>query len=288
MRAFHAVVLLVALLLTGLSGAEAGEPVRVLSFNIRYGTANDGADRWENRRDKVVETIRDLDADVVGLQESLSFQIRELLEALPRYAAVGVHRDDGLLEGEGAAVFYDRTRYTLDSSGTFWLSGTPDVAGSNTWGAACNRTCTWVRLVDLGSGEAFYVYNTHFDHKGQRARRNSVGLILERIDQRATDDPFLVMGDLNADEQSDVIAGLLAGADGWDLVDTYREHHPDAKAGTYTAFKTNYDGGHRKIDYVLRGPGLRTLRADIDRRMIGGRYPSDHFPVWADVEILGE
>jgi endonuclease/exonuclease/phosphatase family metal-dependent hydrolase len=271
----------------------AGEPHRLVSYNIRFGSANDGPDRWEVRRDKVIETIRDLDGDVVGLQEAEAFQVRELLAALPRYAAVGVHRDDGRLAGEGAIVLYDRARYTLDRSGTFWLSDTPEVIASNTWDAAITRTCTWARLVDLQSGEAFSVYNTHWDHISQPAREGSALLISRRIAERPDGGRVIVMGDLNAGEDNPALRALLDGAagpsgvGGWRLVDSYREIHPDGPGGTYTGFRVDSDGGARKIDHVLRGPGLRVLDAGIDRRKIGGRYPSDHFPVWAEVEVGG-
>lgn len=258
---------------------------RVLSFNIRYGSADDGPDRWAARRAKVVSTLVDLDADVVGLQEAESPQVRELLAALPRYAAVGVHRDDGRLAGEGATLLYDRTRYTLASAGTFWLSDTPDVPGSNTWGAACNRTCTWAHLVDLASGEAFRVFNTHFDHRSQPARERSAALLVRRIEARGDDDPFVVTGDLNADEANPALLALKRGGEGWGLADTYRVLHPDARAGTFTGFDPASDGGERKIDHVLAGPAIEVLGADVDRRRIDGRYPSDHFPVWADLRL---
>lgn len=258
---------------------------RVVSFNVRYGSADDGPDRWELRRTKVVQTIRDLEPDVLGLQEVEAFQVRELLAACPRYAAAGVHRDDGRLAGEAATVLYDRARYSLAGTGTFWLSDTPEVAGSNTWGAACNRVCTWVRLVDLERGEAYWVFNAHFDHRSQEAREKSAALILERVAERGGADPFVVMGDLNADEQNPAFLRLLRGTEGMALADTYREHHPEGAAGTFTSFRVDSDGGARKIDHVLVGPGWRVDGAGIDRRKVDGRYPSDHFPVWADLRL---
>jgi len=279
------IALVLCLFVTLAARGEARESHRVVTFNIRLGSADDGPDRWEVRKERVVETIRDLDADVIGLQEVEPAQVRDLLAALPRYAAAGAHRDDGLLAGEASTILYDRGRYTLLGSGTFWLSDTPEIAGSNTWGAACNRVCTWVRLLDNGSGEAFWVFNTHFDHQSEPAREKSAALIVERIGQRGNDDPVVVTGDLNSDEVSEPVHTLLDGQGGWRLTDTYRVLHPNERAGTYTRFDPASDGGDRKIDYVLVGAGWEIVDADIDRRTIDGRYPSDHFPVWAELMI---
>ena len=279
-------VLVALLVFSVISGrSSAAEPLRVASFNIRFGSADDGPDRWELRADKVVETIRDLDADIVGLQEALPFQIRHLLGANPRYAATGVSREDGRIEGEASPILYDRTRFTLADAGTFWLSDTPDEAGTNTWGAACNRVCSWARFVDLESGDAFVILNTHWDHVSQPAREKSAELILLRAEQIADGDPFVVTGDMNAAEDNKALAELLGDAGDERLLDTYRVHHPSERAGTFTGFRTDSDGGDRKIDYVLASQGWRVTDADIDGRKIEGRYPSDHFPVWADLEV---
>ena len=281
---FRILVLLVSVLVAPVG--FAGEPSRFVSFNIRYGLADDGPDRWELRREKVTETIRDLDGDVVGLQEALPFQIRALLAALPRYAATGVGREDGRVDGEASPILFDRARFTLADAGTFWLSDTPDEAGTNTWDAACNRVCSWARLVDLGSGDAFVVFNTHWDHVGRVAREKSAALIRERAESIAGGEPFVVMGDMNAAEDSDAMAVLLGDGGEVPLTDTFRVVHPEGRAGTFTGFRVESDGGAAKIDHVLAGPGWRVLDAGIDRRRIGGRYPSDHFPVWAAVALV--
>lgn len=272
-------------LLVVLAPARAGVPLRVASFNIRFGSASDGPDRWELRADKVATTIRGLDADVVGMQEALPFQTRELLEACPRYAATGVSREDGRTDGEASPILFDRTRFTLADAGTFWLSDTPDDPGTNTWGAACNRVCSWARLVDLATGDTFVVLNTHWDHVSQPAREKSAALLLERAASIAGDELIVVMGDLNAAEDNPAMNALLGGEGSGRLADTYRTVHPEGPAGTFTGFRTDYDGGSAKIDHVLAGPGWRVLDAGIDRRMIEGRYPSDHFPVWALLAI---
>lgn len=274
---------LIAILLCMLTPMAAAEHLRVVTFNIRFGSASDGPDRWEIRREKVVETIRDLDAPIVGLQEAEAFQVKELLEALPRYAVAGVFRDDGRLAGEGAPILFDRARFTLVDARTFWLSDTPEIPDSNTWGAACTRVCTHARLLDLGSGRTLTVFNTHYDHVSQRARLESTRLILRTLNRHAGHGPVILFGDFNADESNPAYLAFFESSMEPPLRNAFRAVHPDAPGGTFNNFNPDSDGGTSKIDHILVGPGLRVLDAGIDRRKIGGRYPSDHFPVWADL-----
>lgn len=261
--------------------------LRVVSFNIRYGSANDGPDRWELRRDRAVATVRDLAPGVLGLQEAEAFQVAELLDALPGHAALGVGRDDGRTRGESSPILFDRLRFTVAESGVMWLGETPEVIGSRSADAAITRVCTWARLIELRTGRGLYVYNAHFDHRGQRSRELAAEQLAdharrmsERADRR---DPVIVMGDFNAAEDNPAFQTLTKPDERGGLIDTFRAVHPDAPGGTFTGFDTASDGGTAKIDHVLIGPGLQTLDAGIDRRTIDGRYPSDHFPVWADV-----
>lgn len=259
----------------------------VMSFNIRYGTANDGDNRWELRRQLLFDTIRTADPDVLGVQEALGGQIGEILDALPQYAALGVGRDDGKTRGEYAAILYRRDAYAVSDTGTFWFSDTPDVIASKSWGNNITRICTWARLVDR-DGRAFWVFNVHLDHQSQPSRERSTALLLERIlTRRLPDEPVIVTGDFNAGEQNAAITQLLrnAGTSGAPLIDTFRASHPDEKVvGTFTGFTVGQTSGD-KIDYVLVTPGVEVLSAGIDRTARDGRYPSDHFPVTARVRL---
>jgi len=261
------------------------EPVatdlRVATFNIRYGTAreDDPRDDWPNRREHVVETIRALDPDVLGVQEALHAQVVFLEERLEGYARVGQGRGGGERD-EYAAVFYRDARLELLDHGDFWLSETPDVVASKGWDAAVTRMATWAELRDRASGRAFRVWNTHFDHRGEVARERSSALIGARV--AASSLPDLVLGDLNADEDSPALVALRASG----LRDTFRDVHPGAtRVGTFGAFVGERDGP--KIDYVLRDEGFETIAASIDRRQFDGRDPSDHFPVTATVRLPG-
>lgn len=258
-----------------------------MTFNIRYGTAPDGEDAWPNRRAMVIETIRGYEPAVLGVQEAVRFQLDELRAALPSLAEVGVGRDDGAEAGEHAAILYDRSRFGLLDHGTFWLSDTPAVPGSMTWGNRFPRVVTWARLRDDAAESAFVVLNTHWDHESQVARERSAVQVLDWIGANAGDRPVVLMGDFNAGEANPAFRSLLDPADrGVRLRETFRAVHPDASPiGTYHAFTG--DPGGEKIDAILASPGWRVVDAAILRIRADGRYPSDHFPVTATLEWPG-
>ena len=262
------------------------EPLRVASFNIRYGTAKDGDNEWSKRREMLFQVTRDLDADIVGLQEALAFQIDEIEAAVPGYASVGVGRDDAARAGEYTAILFRTSRLRLADAGTFWFSDTPEVPASTSWGNRITRICTWARFIDR-DGRGFYVFNLHLDHESQPSRERSVALLARRIAERAFPaEPVIVTGDFNAGERNAAITSLLAPEAASRLVDTFRVLHPDATdVGTFTGFEFGNSRGE-KIDYVLVQPGTEVLSAEIVRASRDNRYPSDHFPVAATVRLL--
>jgi endonuclease/exonuclease/phosphatase family metal-dependent hydrolase len=269
------------------AGSQA-DSLAILTFNIRYGTANDGENRWANRRDLLFEVMRDADADVVGLQEALDGQLRELVKALPDYAVVGVGRDDGRTRGEYAAILFRRDRLRLSDSGTFWFSDTPDVPASKSWGNNTTRICTWARFVDR-DGFAFWHFNLHLDHESQPSRERSTAFLAQRMaERRRPEEPAIVTGDFNTGEDNPALATLLGprpGGAGPLLLDTFRVRYPDEKVvGTFSGFVSGETGGP-KIDYILVPPGTDVLGASIVRTSQDGRYPSDHFPVTARVRL---
>jgi endonuclease/exonuclease/phosphatase family metal-dependent hydrolase len=272
-----------------------GLELRVMSFNIRYGTANDGENHWNKRHRMVFDVLRNHPSDVVGLQETLRFQIDEIRKDLPAYGEIGVAREDGRADGEYSAILYRLDRFDVGESGTFWLSDTPEVPGSITWGNACTRICTWARLIDKKSGKAFYIFNLHLDHVSQPSREKSAVLLAQRIHNRKHTDPFVLTGDFNAGETNPVITYLkgraaLGGEDGTSsknpvpMVDTFRVLSPDATdVGTFNAFKGKRGG--EKIDFVFTTSDVRVLEAQILHDNVDGRYPSDHFPLTARLRL---
>lgn len=284
---------LAALLVLGLSPGDGGATgarsaaLRVMSFNLRYGTADDGPNAWPRRRELVKRTIGDFDPTVLGVQEALRFQLDELREAFPHLGEVGVGRDDGAEAGEYSAILYDRRRLERLSGGTFWLSDTPEVVASTSWGNQITRIVTWARFRNRESDRTFYVFNTHWDHESQHARERSAALMLERIAALHGDDPVLVTGDFNAGEENPAFRHLVGEGGAVGLHDTFRALHPDAAdVGTFNGFDGDRTG--EKIDAVLASSAWRVEEASIVRTAREGRYPSDHFPVTAIVSLPGE
>lgn len=262
-------------------------PLSVMSFNIRYGTAKDGEDAWPARRRMLFDLLRRENADLIGLQEALDFQIREILAAVPHYAVVGVGRDDGRAQGEYSAILFRRERFHVAEAGTFWFSDTPSTVASRSWGNRITRICSWARFVDR-DGSAFWHYNLHLDHESQPSRERSTELLAKRIEERpAASEPVIVTGDFNVGEDNPALRALVSatGVAPGRFVDTFRERHAaETQVGTFSGFRQGRIDGP-KIDYVLVQPGTEVLSAAIVRFSRSGRYPSDHFPVTARVRL---
>ena len=258
--------------------------VRVMSFNIRYGTAPDGPNHWNKRRDLVMGVIRDHAPDFLGVQEALRFQLDEILDRFPLYAEIGVGRDGGK-DGEYSAILYRKDRFEPVQADTFWMSDTPGTPSAH-WGNHYLRTCTWGLFNDVDSGAQLYVYNSHLDHESQAAREKSTKLISRKVKNRAGVAPYIVMGDFNAGEANPAITYLTGEAENRDVrfLDSFRVQHPDAvQVGTFNGFKGELNGD--KIDYILVSQDINVVDASIVRSMQGGRSPSDHFPVIATLEL---
>jgi len=273
--------------------AAVRDPLTVMTFNIRYGTAQDGENQWTARRDMLFDLVRAQNADIIGLQEALDAQIREIAAAAPGYAVVGVGRDDALAKGEYSAILFKTDRLHVAESGTFWFSDTPEVPASKSWGNNITRICTWARFVDR-DGRGFWHFNLHLDHQSQPSRERSTELLRRRIEARAFPrEPVVVTGDFNVGENNPALRTLVPAprSDGASartaapFLDTFRVLHPDERvAGTFTGFKFGQVNGD-KIDYILVQPGTEVLSADIVRTSRADRYPSDHFPVVARVRL---
>ena len=278
-----------------------GIELKLMTFNIRYGTADDGPDSWKFRREFVADVMRAGDYDVIGMQEALADQIDYLKTQLPGYASVGVGRDDGAAKGEFSPILYREGKFTLAASGTFWFSETPEQPGSKAWKANLPRICSWARLVEKASGRAFSVFNLHLDHESAYARERSVELLAAKVREISGEGPVVVMGDFNTGEESQPVRYLKGAArratpseaetaakrevpEPLGVIDSFRVVYPDdTDVGTFHAFKGGTDG--QKIDYILVPPGTIVNSAAIIHASRDGHYPSDHFAVTASVRL---
>lgn len=260
-----------------------------MSFNIRVDTFLDMFNRWDNRKQLVFDVFADHAPDVVGLQEALAHQVQQIQQALPQYAYYAAGRNDGKLEGESCAIFYRKDRFVPEDHGTFWFSDTPSEPGSKDWGNIWPRLCSWLYLKEKATGTGFYVYNVHLDVFSQNSRRKSVELLAKRIAARKTKDPFIVTGDFNMGLDNPAMAylqNLDSETSFPTMVPAWQSLYPNRKdKGTRHSFRGGTSGP--KIDHIPVCAGASALFAQIDRRRVKGRYPSDHFPVIADIRLPG-
>lgn len=251
-----------------------------MSFNVRYAGGDKGPNAWDHRRHLVLGEIERESPDVLGLQEVEAVQAEWLRGALPAYGFHGVGRTDGKRKGEFAPVMFRTDRFELLESGHFWLSETPEAPGSKGWDGACERMASWVRLRDEANSGTLLVLNTHLDHVGVRARAESLALVRGRLGSlRREGDALIVTGDFNTGADGEQAPALIGGEGPLRLVDTFREvfPKPDDDEATFNAWSFTLRGA--RIDWVLASPDLCPVSATIDRRVPGGRHPSDHYPV---------
>ena len=271
--------------------AEPENPIRMMTYNIRYNTPSDGVNAWPNRKDHVAEMIGErYKADLAGLQEALKGQIDDLTARLPEYEWFGVGRDDGKEEGEFCPIFYRKDRMELLDHGTFWLSQTPEIPGSRGWDAHCNRVVTWGKFKDRKTQQVFYHFNTHFDHAGKTARVESAKLLWKKVKQIAGEFPVVVTGDFNVYESSQPYALLTGkekiGDERSDLKDARYISKLDHKGPTSTF--SNWKAvraPETKIDYIFVRNRVEVLSHEVLNDRFDGYYPSDHLPVLAEISL---
>jgi endonuclease/exonuclease/phosphatase family metal-dependent hydrolase len=269
------------LLLCGAAFSLSAENLRVMTFNVRYPASGDGPDRWEARRDLLVATVKAKNPDLFGTQELFYEQGQYIVEKAPEYAWFGVSRR-GNRTDEHMGVFYKPSVLRLVDSGNFWLSETPDVAGSMSWDVTLPRMVTWGLFEVKASGKRFCAYNTHFPHRGQdsEARVQCARVIQRYMAKLPKNVPFVLLGDFNADVGSEPYKAIAEGlTDAWGA--TKAKTGPN---GTFHGFKGT-PGGSR-IDWILfRGFARATQVETVTTKGEEGRYPSDHFPVFAVLEF---
>lgn len=271
-----------------LASCKENKPLdlNVMTFNVRLDTPYDSLNSWPYRKDVATQTIRSHNADIVGTQEVLANQLNDLKMGLPDYNSIGVGRQDGKELGEYCAILYKKNRFKELHSGNFWLSETPEIAGSKGWDAACERVATWAVLEDLNSKKQFFVINTHLDHMGQVARREGVTLLLDTIVKLSAGLPVILTGDFNATPESDVIKHVADTSNPNHLVHT--KDIASDKSGTdwtFHGFGKVPMEEREFIDYIFVKPGTKVLKHTVLPEKSGDIFITDHSVVTAQIEI---
>ena len=268
-------ICLVVLLWQGCTSRQKVQ-LNCATFNMRYDNAADSLNNWRYRKDRIAQFVQERQLDVMGTQELLHSQYEQLKKLLPEYEGVGVARDDGKEDGEYAAIFYRKERFECLESSTFWLSETPEVVGKAGWDAACVRIATWAKLREKQSGEVFMVVNTHFDHEGTEARRQSALLIIRKIQELAGNIPAILTGDLNVDDESEAYRTITTNE--FVLRDAHKI--ADSVKGvnySYHAFAMKPKELCSKIDFVFVTPHFGILQSEVVEE-VPTALLSDHNP----------
>ena len=261
------------------NGYEKVSYYKIISFNVRYSSAPeiDGDNRWELRRDASVKMVAKHKPLVMGLQEACPDQIDFLDLNLTGYKHIGVGRDDGKRAGEMMAIYYDTTRLTLLDSGTFWLSETPEKVSIG-WDAACNRTCTWGHFKMKDTDFEFLYFNTHLDHLGSLARKNSIKLIVAKMTELNPDNvPVFLSGDFNSTTDDPIFDPLKAS-----LKDAREVSAISDKIITYNGFGTVTDNPNTRKEWVIDHiffSGVNPMAFMVLNGNYGVPFISDHYPI---------
>jgi endonuclease/exonuclease/phosphatase family metal-dependent hydrolase len=279
--------LLIILLIVAFCTSHANaQSVTVMSYNIRLDTKADGINEWGNRTEKVSGLIKENNPDLLGVQEALHNQMMDLKSNLPSYDFVGVGRDDGKEKGEYSALFYKKDRFEVIEQKTFWLSETPEVPGSKSWDAAITRVVSYAVLKDKSTGKTFAYFNTHFDHIGKEARKNSAKLIKTQIAALKPNSmsgkkiPLIVSGDFNSEPSDEPYKTMIDGR----VVKLVDARPSNDFTGTFCGFEV----GAMKcktIDYIFHSSHWKSSDYKVIQNNDGKYYPSDHLPVMASFTL---
>jgi len=260
----------------------SGQKLKLITYNIRLDVASDGENSWFNRKEYLCSQLAFYEPDVFGIQEALPNQVTDISTMLPKYNYVGIGRD-GIGKGESSNIFFKKDRFKVLKQNTFWLSETPEII-SKGWDAALNRICTYVLLTDKKTKQTFWVFNTHLDHMGILARTNSIHLILSKIAELNTKKhPVFFMGDFNSEPTEQRIIDLKKGMlDSRDI----SEEKPFGPSGTFNAFKQN-ETVEKRIDYIFlsKESNIKVKKYAVLSDSKDLKYPSDHLPVYVEINI---
>ncbi len=259
----------------------SAQDVTIMSYNIRLDVESDGENKWANRNDFLTDQVKFYAPDFMGVQEALPHQMQFIEENLPNYEFIGIGRE-GQSKGEFSAIFFNAKKFKMLEQNTFWLSETPEKI-SKGWDAAYNRICTYGLFQNKKTKQKFWVFNTHFDHVGDVARVESSKLILKKINEiNAKKLPVLLTGDFNLKEETAPIKEMLVGLD---LAKNKSLTKPFGPDGTFSGFQFNKPVKDR-IDHIfVSKKGIKVLKFATLSDSKDCRYPSDHLPVYAEIDL---
>lgn len=273
--------LMLILLLSSISSCSQSSTLSLMTYNIRLDIASDGENAWPHRKKALINQINFYEPSIFGIQEGLPHQVDEMKQMLSNYEALGSGRDGGH-KGEYSALFYLSKDYEVLQSDTFWLSLTPNQPSKN-WDAALPRICTYALFREKVTGIEFWVFNTHFDHIGVQSRLHSIDIIFSKIQSlNTTDAPVFLMGDLNVEPNSEVIAKLSE-----QMLDSFDVSvaTPFGPNGTFNGFKFHDPVGPR-LDYIFVSQSyIEVLKYAVLTDSKDLKYTSDHFPVYIEVAM---
>ena len=252
----------------------------IISYNIRYDNKWDKENLWTLRKDRLSQLLMDYDPSIFGIQEGLINQVEWIDSTSGNYNYIGVGRDDGKGKGEFCAIYFDTTRYEVMENSTFWLSDTPNKVSIG-WDAALERICTYGLFKKKMSGKMVWVFNAHFDHVGEIARKKSSELILKKIKEVNTQSlPVVLMGDFNSNPDSDPIKIFKNS-----LQDALEISSTELRGpvGTFNGFDNSHPLDNR-IDYIFVKKMKVFSYRHIDDRLSNNRHISDHLPVMISVQ----
>ncbi len=284
-------ILRIILLVLSISGlitpliAQEKTALRVMSWNIRLNTKSDSANQWAFRKDAFCNEVINQNPDVLGVQEALPGQMKDMQKRFHGYRSLGVARDDGKKAGEFSAIFYKKKVLKLIKSGTFWLSETPDMPGSRGWDAACNRIVTWAEFKHKPSGRHFMAFNTHFDHIGEGARVESAQLVIHKIAELGNKLPVVLTGDFNVTSKHRAYRILTFSENEVVLVDSrVRAKQKTGPEISYISFDPKFETPEL-IDFIFINDDFEVISNDILDFRTTGKYLSDHLPVVVNLII---
>ena len=266
------------LLMVNLAHAQK---ISVMTYNVRLDVTSDKENAWPNRKEDMIAQLKFYAPSIFGIQEGLPHQVAFINKNMESYHFVGQGRD-GKDKGEYSAIFYNFKRFSVSEADTFWLSPTPTTV-SKGWDAAYPRICTYGLFTDRETKAKFWVFNTHLDHKGELARKKSVSLLLTKIEEVNTQNhPVLFMGDFNMEPQENPIKEISEKMLDAQKISVNPIFGP---SGTFNGFKTDTIAS-RRIDYIFlsKASGYIVEKYGVLSSPKDVKYPSDHFPVYIELD----